>query len=102
MEEISFINSEKLPQMALKLQGSELKLLLLVLFYLSSNNKHSVHNDEKWREYMSTFNFDLTPEATCSLFSRLTKKTILKRISRGEYTIDDSLYLPSKRGEKSF
>lgn len=102
MEQAGFINGAILCKISNKLQGSELKMLMLILMYLSVNNKSFVINNEAWRKYMSDSGFSVTPERTCSLLSSLTKKDILHREGRGVYSVADNLYMPAAIGNKIF
>lgn len=100
MEKCAFINAKKLPVITKDLHGSEIKMLLLVLCYLSSSNQRFVINNKEWREHMASVNFKLTPERTSSIFSSLAKKGILKREVKGVYSVVDDLYIPAKVGQR--
>lgn len=99
MKSYGFINAEKLPEISMKLQGSEIKMLLLILSYLSANSKQFLINNEEWRNFMASMEFDVTPERTSALLSSLTKKGILKREVKGVYSVIGDLYLPAEQIE---
>lgn len=96
MESYGFINAEKLPSIIKDLKGSELKMLLLILCYLSSSRKQYLVNNEDWRKYMSSMNYNVTPERTSMVLSSLVKKGILKREVKGVFSILGDLYIATK------
>lgn len=96
MDNYGLINAVELPVAASKLQGSEIKMLLLVLYYLSASNKPYLINDKKWREFMVSMKYAITPERTSMLLSSLTKKGLLKRETKGVYSVIGNLYKPTK------
>lgn len=96
MESYGFINAEKLPGIVKDLKGSELKMLLLILCYLSSTRKQYLVNNEELRKYMASMNYDVTPERTCMVLSSLVKKGILKREVKGVFSVLGDLYIATK------
>lgn len=97
MESYGFINAEKLPMIASKLHGSELKLLLFIFSYLSSNRKQYLANNEEWRDYTASMGYAVTPERMSAVLSSLVKKGILKRELKGIFSIEEDLYIATEK-----
>lgn len=97
MESNGFLNAEELPKICKDLQGAEIKMLLLIICYLSSTDKQYLANNEEWRSFMESMDYKLTPERTSTVLSALVKKGILKREVKGVFSIIGNLYVPHKK-----
>lgn len=93
MEEFAYINLNKVKNLFNKLSSSEFKLLLMMLYYLSSNSTSVYPNTKETREYLSSMGFDKTEGRISSLLASLKDKGILKRECKGAYTIVDNLFM---------
>lgn len=100
MEEFGFINASEMAKLSQKLSGSELKVLLFILYYLSSNSKDYYINNEETRKYLASMGFDKTPERLCSVLTNLVSAGILKRETQGVYSVSDRLYLKVEEDKK--
>lgn len=95
MTDYAYLNAHRLPEVMLKLTGSEIKMMLAILFYLSSESKSFFANSPETREYLTTLDINLSRERICSILSNLVKKGVLKREVQGVYSVDQKLYLPT-------
>ena len=95
MEEFGLINATKLPQLMVKLTSSECKILLFILYYLSSKNKRVYVNNAESREFLSSMGLKRTPVRISGILSSLTQKGILQKEYRGVYSVAEDLYLPA-------
>lgn len=73
----------------------EFKMLLMVLFYLSSNNKEVLVNNTVFREFLVSAGFSKTPERICTILSALVRKEVLVREGQGVYSVPGNLFLPA-------
>lgn len=94
MEEFAYINLNKVKELFKKLSSSEFKLLLMILYYLSSNNTSVYPNTKKTRDYLSSMGFDKTEARISSLLTSLKGKGILRRECKGAYTVVGNLFTP--------
>lgn len=100
MNEFALINTSKMKNLFNELSTVEFKMLLMILFYLSSNNKELLIHNADFREFLSSINFSKTPERISTILSSMTKKGILVKEAMGVYSVPEDLCLPSNVCEK--
>lgn len=100
MNEFALINISKIKNLFNELSTVEFKMLLMILFYLSSNNKKLLIHNADFREFLSSVNFSKTPERISTILSSMTKKGILIKEVMGVYSVPEGICLPSSVCEK--
>lgn len=100
MNEFALINTSKMKNLFNELSTVEFKMLLMILFYLSSNNKELLIHNADFREFLSSVNFSKTPERISTILSSMTKKGVLVKEAMGVYSVPEGIYLPSNVCEK--
>lgn len=95
MEEFALINASKMPKYFNILSTVEFKMLLMVLYYLSSNNKDILVNNIAFRDFLTSVEFSKTPERVCTILSALVRKKVLVREGQGVYSVSENLFLPA-------
>lgn len=100
MNEFALINTSKMKSLFKELSTVEFKMLSMILFYLSSNNKKLFIHNADFRNFLSSVNFSKTPERISTILSSLTKKGILIKEAMGVYSVPEGMCLPSNVCEK--
>lgn len=100
MNEFALINASKMKNLFNELSTVEFKMLLMILFYLSSNNKELLIHNADFRDFLSSVNFSKTPERISTILSSMTKKGILVKEAMGVYSVPEGICLPSNVCEK--
>ena len=85
----------KMPGLFKSLNTSELKLMLIIAYYMVSKGKNLFINNADGREFLSSMEFRKTPVRICNLLSSLVKKGALVKEGTGVYSIPEGLlFLP--------
>lgn len=100
MNEFALINTSKMKSLFKELSTVEFKMLSMILFYLSSNNKKLFIHNANFRDFLSSVNFSKTPERISTILSSLTKKGILIKEAVGIYSVPEGMCLSSNVCEK--
>ena len=95
MEDYALLNASQMHRFFNVLTTVEFKMLLMVLFYLSSNNKEVLVNNAAFREFLASVGFSKTPERICTILSALVRKDVLVREGQGVYSVPGNLFLPA-------
>lgn len=95
MENFAMINASKMSELIMKLSTVEGKVMLMILFYLSSNNKELLVHNASFREFLASMGFSKTPERICTILSSMVKKGVLVREGQGVYSVPGNLFLPA-------
>lgn len=90
------INASKMHKFFNKLTTVEFKMLLMILYYLSSNNKKVLVHNAEFRGFLTSVEFTKTPERISTILSSMTKKEVLVREAQGVYSVPGNLFLPAK------
>lgn len=92
MERLVSIKTAKMAQFLQGLNVSEIKLVLVIAYYLSSKNKTLFANNAENREFLATYGFKRTPVRVSTVLSSLTRKKFLVRETQGVYSLPKSLF----------
>lgn len=85
----------KMPELFKNLNTSELKLVLVIAYYMVDKGKDFFINNAEGREFLSSMGLKKTPVRICSLLSSLVKKGALVKEGTGVYSIPEGfLFLP--------
>lgn len=95
MEEFGLINASKLGKFFNKLTTVEFKMLLMVLFYLSSNNRELLLHNSEFRGFLDSVGFSKTPIRISTILSSMVKKGVLVREGQGVFSVPENLFLPA-------
>lgn len=95
MKDYALINASKMHELTMRLSTVECKVMLGVLFYLSSNDKELYINNAETREFLSSLGIGKTPERICAILSSMVKKGVLKREAQGVFSVPGNLILPA-------
>lgn len=93
MKDYFYLNPSKMVELSKQLVGSEIKLLLGMMYCTSgSDNKWFVNNAEN-RAKIAQLGFDKTPERISILLGSMVKKGVLKREINGVYSFPEDLFI---------
>lgn len=95
MKDFALINAGRLPEYFNTLSNTEFKMLLFILFYLSSNDKTVYFNNVETREFLAEMGFKKTPERITTILGSMVRKKVLKREAQGAYSVIGNLFLPA-------
>lgn len=95
MEDFALINASQMHRVFNELSTVEFKMLLMVLFYLSSNNKELLIHNAEFREFLSSVGFAKTSIRISTILSSMVKKGILVREGQGVFSVPGNLFLPA-------
>ena len=93
MKDYFYLNSSKMIEVCMKLDGAEIKMLYAMMYCLSNTGDQWFINNEDNRKLMAEMDFARTPERICSLLSSMTKKGVLKKEIKGVYSLPENLMI---------
>lgn len=93
MEEFGLINASKLGKLFSKLTTVEFKMLLMVLYYLSSSNKEVLVHNAEFRDFLASVDFAKTSIRISTILSSMVKKGVLVREGQGVFSVPGNLFL---------
>ena len=92
MKDFALINASQMHRVFNELSTVEFKMLLMIVFYLSSNNKELlIHN----AEFLSSVGFAKTSIRISTILSSMVKKEVLVREGQGVFSVPGNLFLPA-------
>lgn len=95
MEDFALINASQMHRVFNELSTVEFKMLLMVVFYLSSNNKELLIHNAEFREFLSSVGFAKTSIRISTILSSMVKKGVLVREGQGVFSVPGDLFLPA-------
>lgn len=95
MEDFALINASQMHRVFNELSTVEFKMLLMVVFYLSSNNKELLIHNAEFREFLSSVGFAKTSIRISTILSSMVKKGVLIREGQGVFSVPGNLFLPA-------
>lgn len=95
MEDFALINASQMHRVFNELSTVEFKMLLMVLFYLSSNNKELLIHNAEFREFLSSVGFAKTSIRISTILSSMVKKGVLVREGQGVFSVPGNLFSPA-------
>lgn len=95
MEDFALINASQMHRVFNELSTVEFKMLLMVVFYLSSNNKELLIHNAEFREFLSSVGFAKTSIRISTILSSMVKKGVLVREGQGVFSVPGNLFLPA-------
>lgn len=95
MEDFVLINASQMHRVFNELSTVEFKMLLMVVFYLSSNNKELLIHNAEFREFLSSVGFAKTSIRISTILSSMAKKGVLVREGQGVFSVPGNLFLPA-------
>lgn len=95
MEDFALINPSQMHRVFNELSTVEFKMLLMVVFYLSSNNKELLIHNAEFREFLSSVGFAKTSIRISTILSSMVKKGVLVREGQGVFSVPGNLFLPA-------
>lgn len=95
MEKFALINILKITELLKKLSTVEFRMMLLILYYLSSSNKEVLIHNAEFREFLSSMNFSKTSIRISTILSSLVKKEVLVREGQGVFSVPGNIFLPA-------
>ena len=96
MEDFAFINASQMHRLFNELTTVEFKMLLMIVFYLSSNNKELLIHNAEFREFLTSVGFAKTSIRISTILSSMVKKGVLVREGQGVFSVPGNLFLPAK------
>ena len=91
MKNIIAFNSMAMPVLFNNLNVNELKLLFVLIYYLSSTGKTVFINNPDTREWLSNYGFKRTPNRVASILSSLENKKMLVTEGSNVYSINKNI-----------
>lgn len=95
MEDFALINASQMHRVFNELSTVEFKMLLMIVFYLSSNNKELLVHNAEFREFLSSVGFAKTSIRISTILSSMVKKGVLVREGQGVFYVPGNLFLPA-------
>lgn len=95
MEDFALINASQMHRVFNELSTVEFKMLLMIVFYLSSNNKELLIHNAEFREFLSSVGFAKTSIRISTILSAMVKKGVLVREGQGVFSVPGNLFLPA-------
>lgn len=95
MEDFALINTSQMHRVFNELSTVEFKMLLMIVFYLSSNNKELLIHNAEFREFLSSVGFAKTSIRISTILSSMVKKGVLVREGQGVFSVPGNLFLPA-------
>lgn len=95
MEDFALINASQMHRVFNELSTVEFKMLLMIVFYLSSNNKELLIHNVEFREFLSSVGFAKTSIRISTILSSMVKKGVLVREGQGVFSVPGNLFLPA-------
>lgn len=93
MEDFALINASQMHRVFNELSTVEFKMLLMIVFYLSSNNKELLVHNAEFREFLSSVGFAKTSIRISTILSSMVKKGVLVREGQGVFSVPGNLFL---------
>lgn len=95
MKDFALINASQMHRVFNELSTVEFKMLLMIVFYLSSNNKELLIHNAEFREFLSSVGFAKTSIRISTILSSMVKKEVLIREGQGVFSVPGNLFLPA-------
>ena len=95
MKNYYYLNTTKMVEISMKLDGSEIKMFLAIIYCLNESISGWFVNNRANRSRIAQTGFDKTPERFSAILGSLTKKGVIKREANGIYSIPDELFIDS-------
>ena len=95
MEDFALINASQMHRVFNELSTVEFKMLLMIVFYLSSNSKELLIHNAEFREFLSSVGFAKTSIRISTILSSMVKKGVLVREGQGVFSVPGNLFLPA-------
>lgn len=95
MKDFALINASQMHRVFNELSTVEFKMLLMIVFYLSSNNKELLVHNAEFREFLSSVGFAKTSIRISTILSSMVKKEVLVREGQGVFSVPENLFLPA-------
>lgn len=92
MEKVVTMKAIKMSQFLQGLNVSEIKLVLVIAYYLSSKGKTLFVNNAENREFLALYGFKRTPVRVSTVLSSLTRKKMLVKEAQGVYSLPKKLF----------
>lgn len=93
MEDFALINASQMHRVFNELSTVEFKMLLMIVFYLSSSNKELLIHNAEFREFLSSVGFAKTSIRISTILSSMVKKGVLIREGQGVFSVPGNLFL---------
>lgn len=95
MEDFALINASQMHRVFNELSTVEFKMLLMIVFYLSSSNKELLIHNAEFREFLSSVGFAKTSIRISTILSSMVKKGVLVREGQGVFSVPGNLFSPA-------
>ena len=95
MEDFALVNASQMHRIFNELSTVEFKMLLMIVFYLSSSNKELLIHNAEFREFLSSVGFAKTSIRISTILSSMVKKGVLVREGQGVFSVTGNLFLPA-------
>jgi hypothetical protein len=93
MKDYFYLNPSKMVELSKILGNSEIKMMLGIMYCLSTTGEKWFVNNVENRSRMASIGFDKTPERISTLLGSITKKGVLKREANGVYSLPENLFI---------
>ena len=93
MKDYFYLNPSKMMELSKKMDGSEIKVLLLIMANMSDTHNSVFINCKESREMFASMGYAKTPERISSVLSSMVKKGIIVRKGQGIFALPDMLFI---------
>lgn len=88
-----YLNTDKMLELSKNLDGSEIKMMLAIIYVLNNTDGYWFVNNADTREMLAGIGFAKSPERFSAILGSLVKKGIIERKSNSVYNIPRELYI---------
>ena len=88
-----YLNTDKMLELSKNLDGSEIKMMLAIIYVLNNTEDYWFVNNASTREMLASIGFAKSPERFSAILGSLVKKGVIKREANSVYSISRELYI---------
>ena len=93
MQDYCYINPSKMLEMSKTLDGSEIKMLFAVIYYINNTDSEWFINNAESRRMFAELGFSKSPARFSAILGSMVKKGVLERKANSVYNIPEELYI---------
>lgn len=93
MQDYCYINPVKMIEMSKALDGSEIKMLFAVIYYINNTDSEWFINNVESRRMIADLGFSKSPARFSAILGSMVKKGVLEKKANSVYSIPKELYI---------
>lgn len=88
-----YLNTDKMLELSKNLDGSEIKMMLAIIYVLNNTDDYWFVNNTSTRKMLAGIGFVKSPERFSAILGSLARKGVIERKSNSVYSIPTELYI---------